>query len=164
MLSKQNCGTRFLTDIHASPEVNHDCIWTGELIKSSLAPFASFDKTSCLMNKVENWRSWNCSPNSWKIWVFFSPWKCQIFSVLHNADFVNYLKLGKFKNFTGLLECWSRSIKWILFQHNCQQPYFGISANPASYSSENIERKIRLSLKFTYAQNCPLKDHLLLGW
>lgn len=44
----------FLSHIHKiSLEVNDDCIWIEEWIKSNLAPIASFDMTSYLMNKVE---------------------------------------------------------------------------------------------------------------
>lgn len=156
----------FLTHIHAtSPEVNDDCVWTEEWIKLGLAPLLSLDKISCLRDKAEKWRSWNCSPNSWNplhiYRAFLTPWKCQIFSALHKTDCMNYLSLGKFENFTGLLDCLSRSINWILLWCNCQQPYCKVCANPASYSSNNIERKILLGSKFRYAQNSTLKDHPL---
>lgn len=59
-----------------------------EWVKSGLAPFPSFVRTSCLVNQVEKWRSWNCSPNSWSALhhlraAFLTPWKCQIFNAAH---------------------------------------------------------------------------------
>lgn len=68
---------------------------------------------------------------------------------------MNYLRLGKFENFTILLECLSRSIKWILLWHNCQQPYREVSENPASYPGNNTELKIQIDPKFPVERPSP---------